>query len=28
VFEHCSKTQIIALFFGLLKASGQKIQNF
>jgi hypothetical protein len=25
---HCSKTQIIALFFGLLKASGQKIQNF
>jgi len=28
VFVHCSKTQIIALFFDLLKADGQKVQNF
>jgi hypothetical protein len=28
VFVHCSKTQIIALFFGLLKTDGQKVQNF
>ena len=28
LFVHCSKTQIIALFFGLLRPCGQKIQNF